>query len=103
MRRAKIIQGEFYEVALDRSGRGGRRILERDFIKVVSVEEDGRSWDIRYVVIGQRALTKGVVLCRFATRDVLRPATNEEAEKWAGYLKLSKNHGWIFEGPPLDQ
>lgn len=77
MRRAEIDAPGFYEVALERSGRGGRRIRLREVVKLLSVEQDmfytdSKQYRVRY----ERMLMNGPTACTTSTRDVLRRITD---------------------------
>lgn len=96
MRREKIETPGYYEVALDRSGRGGRRIHSREVVKIAEVRRSGFYGDsAQYEVVAYRALIKGIVRITLMTRDVLRTASAEEVAKVDRNFAQAREFGWI--------
>lgn len=96
MDRSAITPDRFYQCAIARAGRGGRRIVDTDIVQVLRVERD--PWytnSVRYRVIVLRALMKGIVRLALEPRDVLRPATPEETARYEGHFALVREHGWV--------
>lgn len=98
--RDEIEPGHYYEVALQRSGRGGRRIVQSEVCKVTAAPERNPWYteSVRYHVQVTRMLMKGLVIVYVEPRDVLRRVTDaaevEVAEKnW----RFADEWGWVHK------
>ncbi len=95
MKRDEITPG-WYDCALERSGRGGRRVRAQGIVWVEVVERS--PWyteSVRYRVGAYRALLKGIVRVELTPRDVLRACTDAEVAQYERYFEQARENGWI--------